>query len=421
MPVTVKLAKRTKKKSKRTAPSAVSKKEVTRLGSALRALGGLAGGAVGSYVGMPGGGATVGTSLGAALSKWLGSGDYTVGSNSIVQKSLKGSDNIPMMHGSGQSIVVRHKEYLGEVRGSQGFLMRHAYELNPGLDSTFPWLSGVACRFQEYRIKGMVFHYIPTSGSAVSSTNAALGSVMLTTSYRSNDSAPANKIELLNEYCSSEAVPSEPFCHPIECDPKENPFNVQYVRSSDVPAGDSRLLYDLGVTYLCVSGQQADNTVLGDLYVTYEIELKKPIVSSNVTYESRYYGASFNGFSVGQYFNPPVTSMGNFRPTLSGRTITFPRGAAAYIITWIAYGNFSAANTNFAPTLVNCVPWDAYPGASLDTMTVTGTGNTNAIFYRITVYCNDPMATPSVTLPTFSFTGLSSSANLTIAQFTGNL
>lgn len=254
--------------------------EVSNIGKALRALGGMGGSALGGLVGLPHAGSGVGNSLGAALSKWLGFGDYEVASNSIVQRASTG---IPMMHKEGQSVVIRHREFIAQVRGSQLFNVQDSFQINPGNRKTFPWLATIANSFQEYRFKGLVFHYIPSSGNAVASTNAALGTVMLQTSYRSNDSPPASKSELLNEYWSGEAVPNETFVHPIECDPNENPFNVQYVRSGDIPSNDSQLLYDLGVTHLCTSGQQADGFTLGDVWVTYEVELKKPIVASNVT------------------------------------------------------------------------------------------------------------------------------------------
>lgn len=253
--------------------------ELTRLGGALRALGGLGGRFLGSAVGMGDAGGFAGTSLGASLSRWLGSGDYTVNSNSIVKRS-QASPDIPAMHRNDQVITVRHKEFVCEVSGSIAYTVQRQFSLNPGVAGTFPWLSQVAAQYTEYRIKGMVYHYIPTSGDAVASTNAALGSVMLQTSYRANEPAPTSKVELLNEFWASEGKPSVSFVHPIECDPKENPFNIQYVRTSAVAATDNILLYDLGTTTLATSGQQIDSGVLGDLWVTYEIELRKPRLSN---------------------------------------------------------------------------------------------------------------------------------------------
>jgi hypothetical protein len=115
-------------------------------------------------VGMPGAGGVVGNSLAGALSRWIGAGDYSINNNSVVQRSLKAASSIPSMHSDAQSVVVRHKEYLGEILSSQTFSVQQSYPLNPGISTTFPWLSGIAVRFQEYKIKGLVFHYIPTSG-----------------------------------------------------------------------------------------------------------------------------------------------------------------------------------------------------------------------------------------------------------------
>lgn len=192
------------------------KQNVSQVGQLIRSLGSLGGSALGGVVGLPAAGGAAGNSLGAALSKWMGFGDYTVSTNSIVSKA---STQIPAMHKEGQTVVIRHREFLTTVRSSTNFALQNSFTLNPGNSTTFPWLSTIAASFQEYRWKGLVFHYIPTSGSAISGTSPSLGSVMMQTSYRSTDSPPSSKAELLNEYWSGEAVPSETFAHPIECDP----------------------------------------------------------------------------------------------------------------------------------------------------------------------------------------------------------
>ncbi len=415
--VTIKLQPKKRAQTKR----AASKNELTRLGSALRSLGGLGGGALGGLVGMPSAGAGLGTNLGAALSRWLGSGDYTVGTNSIVQRAMKGSDSIPAMHNASQNVVVRHREYIGEVRGATTFTVQDSFQINPGNNRTFPWLSKIATGFQEYRIKGMVFHYIPTSGSSVSGSNPALGSVMLSTSYRSNDAAPSSKVELLNEYCSNESVPNEPFCHPVECDPKENPFNVQYVRSGEVPAEDSRLLYDLGVTHLCVSGQLATGNVIGDLWVTYEVELKKPIVASNVT--SRYYTTSmeFTGTMTGaDWFNGTLEKSGNMAVQAATRTITFPRGHVgiwSVVICLTANTTFSAADLSGAPTVTNCVLRNVTTGGNYLRTVLGGTTPTvGRAWYQTCIEILDPAVEATITVPSAVLTGASTKANIWISQ-----
>lgn len=303
-------------KVKKTKKSKEEEVKLTRLGAALRTLGGIGGRAIGGMIGYGDQGGSVGTGLGATISRWLGSGDYEVRSNSIVRQSASGS--VPEMHRSEQVVTVRHREYLTEVTGKQAFTVLREFSINPGLPATFPWLNVIAAQYTEYRLKGMVYHYVPTSGNAVSSTNAALGSVMLQTTYRASESTPTSKQELLNEYWASESKPSEAFCHPIECDPKENPFNIQYVRTGNVPSGDNVLLYDLGKTVLAVSGQQADDIVLGDLWVTYEVELRKPRMAGISGSEiSTFLATATSGITSAVPFGTNASEAGD---TMSGTT-----------------------------------------------------------------------------------------------------
>lgn len=328
--------------------------EVTRLGSALRALGGLGGSALGGLIGMPSAGSSVGTGLGASLSRWLGSGDYEVNKNSIVNK-LEMSGSVPEMHKSDQNVVIRHREFVTTVNSSENYDVQASFDINPGNYHLFPWLAGIASRFQEYKIRGMVYHYVPTSGSAVASTNAALGAVMLQTSYRASDAAPASKIEMLNEYNSNESVPCDAFCHPIECDPRENPFNIQYVRSNTPAALEDKLLYDLGTTHLAVQGCQTTGNPIGDLWVTYEIELKKPIVSSNITQTVRSFSSIIPITSVSTLFPTQGTTLGSLPVTLSGNTITFAKGVTGTFMCTLVLANTTFPSLSWTgPTLTNC-------------------------------------------------------------------
>jgi hypothetical protein len=324
------------------------KKEMTILGGALRALGGMAGGAAGSMFGAPTVGAGLGTGLGAALSRWLGSGDYTLNKN-----SLMAGNRIPMMHKTSQSITVRHKEFVCDVYGSTSFNVNASFPLNPGLEASFPWLSSIAQQFQEYSWKGIVFHYVPTSGDSVASTNTALGSVILATNYRSTLPPYQNKLQMLNEYCSSDSKPSECFVHPIECDPKENPFNVQYVRSGTVPTGEDQKMYDLGVTSLAVVGNPASGAVLGELWCTYEVELRKPIPLGLTDA-----GAQYAHYTISSPMNTSPLGVSalfvdSFPLVVSGGSITLPRGFFGTVMVVIWYRGATSMGV-MTYTTVNC-------------------------------------------------------------------
>jgi len=408
-------------KSTRARRTREEKKEVTLLGHALRSLGGMAGTAVGGAFGNPIAGGAVGTSLGATISKWLGSGDYTVSSNSIINR-IRSTDSVPVMYTADSSVVIRHREYIGEIRSSTTFTVQDSLELNPGNPRTFPWLSGVAVRFQAYRFRGVVFHYIPSSGNAVSSSNPALGTVMLQTSYRSSDAAPISKTEVLNEYWASETVPSDSLAHPIECDPKENPYKIQYVRNGAVPASDSKLIYDLGVTHVCTSGQQTSGNVIGDLWVTYEVELKKPIVSSNVTSTVASSGLTWKSgnYAAADFMNGTLTRFGSLLVTGATRTLTFPEGV---------YGNFLIAlrfdgtltgldlsSTSY--TFTNCTQTAVFSDGSNYGRNVLTSGSLSQAFALIAVFIPDPAQAASITYPSFAtLTGSITAVNIVITPF----
>lgn len=400
--------------------SAAPKDEVTRLGYALRALGSYGGGALGAMAGMPGVGSSAGHGIGASISKWLGSGDYEVTKNSVVSGAQRMGSTVPDMHKANQSIIVRHKEFITTVKSSTGFTVQDSFDINPGNESLFPWLAGVAARFQEYKIRGMVYHYVPTSGAAVSSTNAALGAVMLQTSYRASDIPPFSKLEMLNEYNSNESVPCEAFCHPIECDPSENPFNIQYIRSSEPDGLDDKLLYDLGRTHVAVQGCQTDGFPIGDLWVTYEIELKKPLVSSSITQPFQTFGAlSSNPPNAGDLFGGLTSTNGKLRCTLQGNTITFPKGRVGSFQIMIRLGGFFStytwANT---VTLTGCTLTQGTPGVSQLTTSKGGVTDTvDGPVKLVWILITDPSIQATVTVPGPFLIGTILNTALTVTRF----
>ncbi len=380
-------------------------KKTTPVGQLIRALGTAGGGYVGGMFGAPALGSAAGNQLGAMASKWLGFGDYAVTKNSIITKS---ADSIPSMHKEDQTIVLRHKEFVGPLVSSTAFTVQKELPLNPGMGSAFPWLATIASRFQEYKFRGVVFHYIPASGSAVASTNSALGTIMFQTSYRASDTAPLSKVEMLNEYCANEVVPSESVIHPIECDPKQNPFAIQYVRSVPVPTGESILNYDLGRTFIATQGQQADGNYLGDVWVTYEVELVKPVYSSPVVMDPQS-TADFVGAYNTNYFTTPTSIVDNLGLIFSGKTITFPAGC----------GNRFQVVLKFQGATCSSCSWS---GASVTngTLTFTRTTNVSSGSAEVMIACaftkTDGTQKSILTLPGITYTGTIDITNCNVAR-----
>ncbi len=399
------------KRNKKQRAEKLAEKELTRLGYALRALGSLGGGSAGAMIGMPSLGRQMGTSLGASLSRWLGSGSYKVSTNSIVNRR-GGSDTIPAMHSNSQSIVIRHREYLCEVSGSTAFTVQRAFALQPGISASFPWLARIAAQFQQYKLRGVVYHYIPTSGS-VTGTNPSLGSVMMQTAYRTGEDYPKSKVELLNEYYACEAVPSEGFCHPIECDPRENLFSVHYVRTSTVPGVDPNL-YDMGTMFLATSGMLEDGHVVGDLWVTYEIELMKPVVvsgASDPTPSIVLHGTA--GTSGTILFGTLTTTSGTLAVTAATRTVTFAVGTIGdYIIMYQADGITTALGGIGVSTFTNCANY--LLGGNTYLVGPNTSVTTSSFVYAVGVSITDPSKVATVLLPGLTWTGSLSTWTLSV-------
>jgi hypothetical protein len=224
--------------------------------------------------------------------------------------------------------------------------------VNPGLSSTFPYLSAIAQNFQEYKFKGLVFEFKSTSADALNSTNTALGQIMLVAQYRADASVPQNKPQFLNEMWAVDTKPSENICLPIECSPVENPLAIQYIRSQGLNPNQDQKLYDLCSVTLAGSGSQAV-AVVGELWCTYEVELYKPVVSTSTN--------DFAGNAVHLTGSTPTTTsvfgsytvrynnLGLVFTNGTNGTITFPAGniGSMYFIVY----NVNAATTSI-PAIV---------------------------------------------------------------------
>ncbi len=212
----------------------------------------------------------------AVMGSIFGQGDYTVKYNTLTNAG--GPPQFTSSNG-GRSFVAIHREFIQDITGTTNFSLQ-SFPISPTNNNLFPWLSQIASNFEEYRIHGMVYEFKTTSGAAVSSTNTALGTVIMATQYNPNDTPFSNKIEMENyEFCTS-GGPFENFLHAIECKPQLTVAPQLYV-NQPTSAGavvDPRLT-NFGTFNIATVGMQASN-VIGELWVSYYVELLKPRISS---------------------------------------------------------------------------------------------------------------------------------------------
>jgi len=233
--------------------------------------GSLLGSIGGSMFGMGELGGQLGRGAGSLLSKITGFGGYKVNSNSL----LSDTGTPVFANGAEGTVVVSAREYVGDVVSSTSFV-NNVFNLNPGNPSLFPRLSVTARGYEQYEFLGLIVEFRPTAGSAIASTNNALGTVIMATNYDVLDPPFANKQSMEAYQYTVSSVPCNSSIHPVECKRSLNVLDTLYVRQISQPQNADQRFYDLGLFQLATVGQQAAGVTLGEIWVSYHIRLLKP-------------------------------------------------------------------------------------------------------------------------------------------------
>ncbi len=178
------------------------------------------------------------------------------------------------------SIRIVHKEYIQDVSASTLFTSAE-FPINPGLRSTFPWLSQVTDAYEEYRINAMIFEFKSTSSEFVpTSTTANLGVVMMATNYNATQSpAFSSKQQIENYEGAVSSSPTRSFMFAVETKGKGTPIKTLYIRQGQPGPNQDKRLYDIGNFVIATQGMYTagtTNAVCGELWVAYDVELFKP-------------------------------------------------------------------------------------------------------------------------------------------------
>lgn len=174
--------------------------------------------------------------------------------------------------GGRRSFIVHHREFIADINGSVAFAAT-TFDINPGIFTTFPWLSQMAPLFEQYRVKHLKFDYEATQSSA------KIGSVILTTDYDAADSAPTTKIQAMDYYGATRGQSWTSFSHVCKKSSMAA-YKKRYVRSEALPANADIKTYDIGKFFICTVGQDNTNQI-GELYVDYTFEFFTPQLSNS--------------------------------------------------------------------------------------------------------------------------------------------
>jgi hypothetical protein len=167
--------------------------------------------------------------------------------------------------------TISHTEFVLDLTASATANNFQCYEfsLNPANSALFPWLSNQAKNFAEYRFKELSFHF---ESSVSASTD---GTFMVASSPDANDTIPATKVALMQYASSQRANVWEKVTHVV---PKATLNRLpKYLTNDETsPAITFDLNKTTGKVFAGISAVPTASKVVGELYVTYEVEFYDP-------------------------------------------------------------------------------------------------------------------------------------------------
>lgn len=201
-----------------------------------------------------------------------GFGDYTVSANSLTTRGTSGV-GVPQFQVMNGNRVV-HRECIGVLTSTgSSFAILKKLTINPSDTIAFPWLSALASNYIMYDVHGAVIVF--ESNSSEYAASSGMGTVCIATRYDSREPQFSSMLEMQNSMFAVSAKPSHNIIHPIECKKGFQPIDTYYVRRGN--ESGTQYNYDKCTTYVGVEGlNAAAGTVIGRLWISYDIELKSP-------------------------------------------------------------------------------------------------------------------------------------------------
>lgn len=176
----------------------------------------------------------------------------------------------PRVSGSYRSTRIVHRELVATVYGSTTFNVNLAIALNPGLSTSFPWLSTQAVGWEQYKFHKLKFCYYTRCSTATS------GSVMLVPDYDAADPAPISEQVASAYRDTAEEVPwVEHFACTLDPSAMYGIMGRKYVRTAGLGQDLDIKTYDSGNMFVCTT-DGAVTTGWGKLWVEYDVELYVP-------------------------------------------------------------------------------------------------------------------------------------------------
>lgn len=246
-----------------------------------------------------------------------------------VARATRRTGAAPTIRQMADSIVVSHRSLVKTITGTTTFSVS-SLVANPGMASGFPWLAKLASKYEQYRFRKLIYDY-----RSVCATSEA-GVVMMSFDYDALDPAPVSKSDQAQTIPNAEnnAWVNNRLVVPVD-------QTIRFTRQGSVASSDLKT-YDLGNMWISTAYGTGTNT-WGELYVEYEVELKRPSQGTEQTWvgtASTLASTSAPFAGLTQYGTAPPCSVA------SGTTLYFAAGGE-YLFTAniITSAEYSLTNT----------------------------------------------------------------------------
>lgn len=368
--------------------------------------------------------------IGTGIGSWLGGkaadlftkitglGEYKVKQNSLVKPS-----DPPILSNTPAATRVQHREYICDISSSIGWLIR-SFPINPGIATTFPWLSSVAGSFEQFRFHGLIFEFKSTSATALNSIQTNLGTVIMATEYDALNPPFINKREMENYTYSSSFEPSVSGLHPVECARDVTVLSDLYVRSTMPLETEDLRFSDLGSFQIATIGMQANTPSIGELWCTYDVELIKPklpdaFTSTPPVHMMNYTGSGITIPTADNIFGSMTVPRFNFRGTgaalgieWAGNNLKFlvsGRYMLSFMVNGTAGGTWTGATFAYANGIS---AYNLFLNNSVPSFQLASTSGTWVCSLAIDVEVTTLYSTPTLTVSGLSWnTGTSASTS----------
>jgi len=192
----------------------------------------------------------------------------TITANNVgmVVPAVRVRTKTPKISSSKNNVRLAHKEYFGGLSpGSSGnFNVMIIERLNPAKD-VFPWCSGIAQRFENYRYKSLTVHYIPYAAATES------GQVKLAFDPDGTDSVDALTMEYMSQFKN---FVEGPIYQRLSLNIKKESLS-KFKRYYTSDTGDNKRETDVGLLYVATAGVNTAGNK-GEVWIEYDVELFDP-------------------------------------------------------------------------------------------------------------------------------------------------